>query len=68
MVCLPGIAAACERSGAPLFVAHVVRFFRLAIGGYYRMTTDIRFADNIDVSSNVLDGFSGGITLKFGKF
>ena len=45
---------------------NVVRFFRLSIGGYYRITTDIRLND--DTPLNVLNGFSGGITLKFGKF
>jgi hypothetical protein len=44
---------------------NVVRFFRLAIGGYYRLTSDIRL---YDTSPDVLNGFSGGITLKFGKF
>jgi hypothetical protein len=44
---------------------NIVRFFRLAIGGYYRYTSDIRL---YDTPENVLHGFSGGITLKFGKF
>jgi hypothetical protein len=44
---------------------NIVRFFRLAIGGYYRYTSDIRL---YDTPENVLRGFSGGITLKFGKF
>ena len=44
---------------------NIVRFFRLAIGGYYRLTSDITL---YDTAPDVLQGFSGGITLKFGKF
>ncbi len=44
---------------------NMVKFLRLAIGGYYRFTTDVNL---ISVESNVMNGFSGGITLKFGKF
>jgi len=44
---------------------NVVKFFRLAIGGYYRTTSKI---DLYDTSEDVLNGFSGGVTLKFGKF
>ncbi len=44
---------------------NIVRFFRLAIGGYYRYTSNIRL---YDTPENVLHGFSGGITMKFGKF
>ncbi len=44
---------------------NVVRFFRLAVGGYYRFTSDIRM---YDTPEDVLNGWSVGITLKFGKF
>jgi len=44
---------------------NMLKFFRLAFGGYYRYTSDI---DLIDYPENVLHGFSGGITFKFGKF
>jgi hypothetical protein len=44
---------------------NVVRFFRLAVGGYYRFTTDIQL---YDTPGNVMNGWSAGITLKFGKF
>lgn len=44
---------------------NIIRFFRLAIGGYYRYTSDISL---YDTPENVLHGFSGGISLKFGKF
>ena len=44
---------------------NMVKFVRLAIGGYYRYTSDLELADT---DSDVLNGFSGGVTLKFGKF
>ena len=44
---------------------NVVRFFRLALGGYYRYTSKITL---YDTPSDVLNGWSAGITLKFGKF
>jgi len=44
---------------------NMVKFMRLAIGGYYRYTSDIELADT---DADILRGFSGGITLKFGKF
>ncbi|MFC2115290.1 hypothetical protein ACFLTU_02355 [Bacteroidota bacterium] len=44
---------------------NVVRFFRLAVGGYYRYTSKIQL---YDTPEDVLNGWSAGITLKFGKF
>jgi len=44
---------------------NIIRFMRIALGVSYRLTSNIGI-ENID--SNNLDGFSGGITLKFGKF
>lgn len=44
---------------------NVVRFFRLAVGGYYRFTSDIHL---YDTPPDVLNGWSFGVTLKFGKF
>ena len=44
---------------------NVVRFFRLALGGYYRYTSKIQLNDTPE---DVLNGWSAGITLKFGKF
>ncbi len=38
---------------------------RLAVGGYYRYTSDLNLADT---DTKVLDGFSVGLTMKFGKF
>jgi hypothetical protein len=44
---------------------NVVRFFRLALGGYYRFTSNINL---YDTPQDVLNGWSAGVTLKFGKF
>ena len=44
---------------------NMVKFMRLAIGGYYRYTSDLDLADT---KSDLLNGFSTGVTLKFGKF
>lgn len=44
---------------------NVLRFFRLAFGMSYRMTTDINL---IDTRPDVLNGVAAGITFKFGKF
>ncbi len=48
---------------------NVTRFFRFCIGGYYRYTSDIDIQDPMfDVSTDILRGFSGGVTFKFGRF
>lgn len=44
---------------------NMVKFMRIAIGGYYRYTSNLDLADT---DSDVLNGFSTGVTLKFGKF
>ena len=44
---------------------NVLRFFRLAIGMSYRFTSDIEL---IDTSPKALEGFTTGVTFKFGKF
>lgn len=44
---------------------NIVRFFRFAIGGYYRFTSHIQL---YDTPENVLNGWSVGMSLKFGKF
>lgn len=44
---------------------NMVKFMRLAVGGYYRYTSDIDLADT---KADMLRGFSAGVTLKFGKF
>ena len=44
---------------------NMVKFMRIAFGGYYRYTSNLDLADT---KSDVLNGFSTGVTLKFGKF
>ena len=44
---------------------NLVRFFRLALFGSYRYTSDIIMAD---IPTNALRGWSGGMTFKFGSF
>jgi hypothetical protein len=51
---------------------NVLKFFRLALGGYYRYTNNInlRYDNSTDLVAKpgFLRGFSAGITLKLGKF
>lgn len=44
---------------------NLVKFFRIAVGGYYRYTSDVHLADT---DPGMLRGFSGSLSLKFGKF
>jgi len=44
---------------------NVVRFMRIGIGASYRYTSKVHL---FNVSNDVLNGFSGGFSLKFGKF
>lgn len=46
---------------------NVTRFFRLAFGGYYRMTSQVDLP-GYGLSKYPLDGFSAGLTFKFGLF
>jgi len=48
---------------------NITRFFRFSIGGYYRYTTDVDLTIGTQkVPGDLLQGFSGGINFKFGKF
>jgi hypothetical protein len=48
---------------------NITRFFRFCFGGYYRYTTDVEIEDpEYNIPTNILRGFSGGVTFKFGKF
>jgi hypothetical protein len=51
---------------------NVLKFFRLAMGGYYRYTSNInlRYDNSTDLiaKAGFLRGFSAGVTLKLGKF
>jgi hypothetical protein len=44
---------------------NVTRFFKIGLGASYRL---VRQSDLITVSDKDLSGFSGGLSLKFGKF
>ncbi len=44
---------------------NMVKFMRLAIGGHYRFTSDVTLLGDVKPD---LNGFSVGLTLKFGKF
>lgn len=44
---------------------NVLKFFRFAVGVSYRMTSEINL---INTSPEALNGLSGGMTFKFGKF
>jgi hypothetical protein len=49
---------------------NITRFFRFCVGAHYRYTTDVQI-DNPDydyVPGDVLRGFLGGVTFKFGRF
>ncbi len=49
---------------------NVTKFFRFCIGGYYRYTSEVTIEYPLDyqVPTNILRGFSGGVTFKFGRF
>jgi len=57
---------------------NVLKNMRICVGAYYRLTTDVSLTRNVFLDNNfqtvelakpdVLNGFSYGITLKFGKF
>lgn len=47
---------------------NVVRFFRLAVSGSYRFTSSVKLHPDLDIPEDVLNGWSVGIKLKFGKF
>jgi hypothetical protein len=48
---------------------NITKFFRFSIGGYYRYTTDVdMMIGTQSVPKDILQGFSGGVNFKFGKF
>jgi hypothetical protein len=48
---------------------NVTKFFRFCVGASYRYTTDVDITEtNYEVSKDILKGFSGGVTFKFGRF
>ncbi len=54
------------------FEINLIRLVRLSFGVYYRYTSGVNLETTADrqklVSSNLLKGFSYGLTFKFGKF
>jgi hypothetical protein len=46
---------------------NVTRFFRFCLGGYYRYTSDVDIPE-YDIPTDILKGFSAGVTFKFGRF
>ncbi len=48
---------------------NITRFFRFCVGGYYRYTSDVDIEDpEFSIPTDILKGFSGGVTFKFGRF
>lgn len=49
---------------------NITRFFRFALGGYYRYTSNIDIESDFEyyLPQDVLRGFSMGVAFKFGKF
>ena len=49
---------------------NLVKFMRISFGGYYRFTSGLNLEDPYGdkAAKDILDGFSAGISLKFGKF
>jgi hypothetical protein len=48
---------------------NITRFCRFTIGGYYRYTTGVEMIiDGVTLPGDILQGFSGGVNFKFGKF
>lgn len=44
---------------------NMVKFMRIGLGAYYRYTSGLNL---IETDEKILDGFSAGLSLKFGKF
>jgi hypothetical protein len=48
---------------------NITRFFRFSMGVYYRYTSDVDIQDpEYTIPTDILQGFSGGVTFKFGHF
>jgi hypothetical protein len=48
---------------------NVTRFFKFCVGAYYRYTSDVDIQETeYQVDPDILRGFSGGVTFKFGRF
>lgn len=48
---------------------NVTRFFKFCVGASYRYTSDVQIDDTeYQIDEDILRGFSGGVTFKFGRF
>jgi hypothetical protein len=48
---------------------NITNFFRFCVGGYYRYTSNVDISDpQYNIPTDILRGFSGGVTFKFGRF
>ena len=48
---------------------NITRFCRFSVGGYYRYATNVEMIiDGVTLPSDLLNGFSGGVNFKFGRF
>lgn len=47
---------------------NITNFFRFSVGARYRYTSDIDIEPTYDVPKDILRGFTGGVTFKFGHF
>lgn len=49
---------------------NLVKFMRISFGGYYRLTSGLSLEDpyGAKADKDLLNGFSAGLSLKFGKF
>ncbi len=48
---------------------NITRFFKFCIGAHYRYTSDVDIDEgDYNIPTDILHGFSGGVTFKFGKF
>ncbi|MBN1143609.1 MAG: hypothetical protein JXA72_04275 [Bacteroidales bacterium] len=48
---------------------NITRFFKFCVGAYYRYTSDVDIDEgDYNIPNDILHGFSGGVTFKFGKF
>jgi hypothetical protein len=48
---------------------NITRYFRFCLGAYYRYTSNVDIEDpELTVPTDILNGFTGGVTFKFGRF
>jgi hypothetical protein len=48
---------------------NITHFFKFCIGAHYRYTSDVDIDEgDYNIPTDILHGFSGGVSFKFGKF